>query len=89
MPRPAQRTRSLRRLKKKTPSGRYTTHYVRRRPSAAKCAECSKELHAVPRKRPKAMQKTPKTKKRPERKYGGVLCASCLKVKIKRELYQK
>ena len=54
-------------------------HYKKRNPKPAHCADCSGVLQAVPRGRPYKMQNMAKTKKRPERPYGGVLCSKCLR----------
>ncbi|HLD57344.1 MAG TPA: 50S ribosomal protein L34e [archaeon] len=81
--RPALRSRSLRQLKKSTPGGRHTTLYERRRPETAKCASCKGKLSGVPSLRPAKLSKLAKTKHSPNRAYGGNLCHSCLKVKIK------
>jgi large subunit ribosomal protein L34e len=53
-----------------------------RKPSNAKCGVCGAILSGVPRERPYKMQKLPKTKKRPERPFGGVLCSACSRRKI-------
>ncbi len=58
---------------------RTTVHYKKRNPSPAKCGECKKVLQAVPRGRPVDMRNLAKTKKRPERPYGGVLCSKCMR----------
>ncbi|MDP3918423.1 MAG: 50S ribosomal protein L34e [Nanoarchaeota archaeon] len=60
-------------------SDRITTHYRKRNPKAAHCASCSAVLQAVPRKRDYKMSNLPKTMKRPERPYGGVLCSKCMR----------
>jgi len=78
MVRPALRSRSLRRVKVRTPGGRTVTHYEKRRPGPARCARCGRPLAGVPRLRPAKMRNLSKTAKRPERPYGGVLCPSCL-----------
>ncbi len=86
MPRPALRSRSLRQLKRRTPGGRPTILYQRRRPELAKCASCKAILGGVPRLRPSGISKLSKSKLRPSRAYGGNLCPSCLKVKIKQKV---
>ena len=75
MPQP-HRTRSLRRKQVRTPGGRLVIHYKKRRPKIAHCATCKKPLKGIPRERPYIMHKLPKTKKRPERPYGGILCSA-------------
>ncbi|MCE4625877.1 MAG: 50S ribosomal protein L34e [Desulfurococcales archaeon] len=78
MVRPALRSRSLRRVHVTTPGGRRVVHYEKRRPGPARCARCGRPLNAVPRLRPNRLRQLSKTAKRPERPYGGVLCARCL-----------
>ena len=77
MPSPRRRSRSLRIVHKKLPGGRLTFHYRKKKPKKAHCANCKKILHGVPRERPYRMRNMPKTMKRPERMFGGVLCSSC------------
>jgi len=77
MVRRALRSRSLRRVKVKTPGGNVVTHFKKSKPKAAHCASCGDVLKGVPRERPVKMQNMAKTKKRPERPFGGVLCSRC------------
>lgn len=81
MPTQPQRTRSLRRIKKKL-AGRLTIHYERRKPKAAHCSNCKKVLHGMSKDIPARIKKLSKTQRRPERIYAGVLCPSCLKKKL-------
>ncbi len=83
MVRPALRSRSLRRVYRRTPGGRTVVHYERRKPNPARCARCGKPLNGVPRLRPSQLRKLPKTLRRPERPYGGVLCPKCLSELLK------
>lgn len=85
MVRRALRSRSLRRVKVKTPGGNTVTHYRKKKPKAAHCAGCGDELKGVPKERPHKMQNMAKTKKRPERKFGGVLCSKCSKQLFKQQ----
>ncbi len=78
MVRPAYRSRALRRVRVRLPGGETTVHYEKRNPGPARCARCGRPLNAVPRLRPNRLGKLSKTSKRPERPYGGVLCARCL-----------
>ncbi|GAB6147600.1 50S ribosomal protein L34e [Stetteria hydrogenophila] len=78
MVRPALRSRSLRRVYRRTPGGVTVVHFEKRKPGPARCARCGRPLNGVPRLRPSALRKLSKTAKRPERPYGGVLCAACL-----------
>ena len=85
MPRPSRRSRTLRRVYVKTIKHTKLS-YAKRKPSKAHCADCRAVLHGVASKRPYKMSKLSKTEKRPERPYGGVLCASCTRKRIKSSL---
>jgi len=82
MPSPKLRSRSLRRVQRKLPGGRTVVHYTRKKPGKAKCSNCGSILMGVPRELPYKMRTMAKTKKRPQRPYGGVLCSSCTRTKI-------
>ncbi len=81
-----------RRLKKKrvavrTPGGKIVYHYKVKRQSPARCAICGRPLNATPTGPKSFMRKLPKSKKRPNRPYGGYLCPSCLRrIILKRAL---
>lgn len=78
MPRPMYRTRSWRRVIRRTPGARLSLIYEKRRPGKSKCAMCGAELHGVPNLRTYQISKLAKTEKRPERPYGGCICPKCL-----------
>ncbi len=82
MPRPNKRSRTFRRVYVRTPGGRTVLHYKRRKPKAPHCANCSKVLHGIPHELPFKMSNIPKSQKRPERIFGGVLCSACTKREI-------
>ncbi|MEK6922385.1 MAG: 50S ribosomal protein L34e [Nanoarchaeota archaeon] len=71
------KTRSLRRVKKRTPGGKLIIRYLKRKPKIAHCANCRKILHGVPRVRAVEMRRLPKVQRRPQRPYGGKLCSAC------------
>jgi large subunit ribosomal protein L34e len=77
MPRGMHKSRTFRKVFVKTPSGKNTIQYKRRKPSKAICGSCKLQLAGVPRELPRKMHNLPKTAKRPERPYGGVLCSAC------------
>ena len=79
---PRLRSRSLRRIFTKVPGGRTKLHYKKRKPEGAKCGSCGDLLKGVPREFPFRISKMAKTKKRPERPYGGVLCSRCMRLAI-------
>ena len=83
MPRPAHRTSYIIKKKIRTPGGRLSVHYERKKPGPARCARCGKILQGVVSGRPKQVRKTALTRKRPNRYFGGVLCSSCLAELIK------
>ena len=72
------RNRTFRRVAIKLAS-RTITRYKKPKPAAAKCGDCHKVLQAIPRATHSQMQNMAKTKKRPERPYGGVLCSACMR----------
>ena len=85
MPRGMFKSGRLRKIFVKTPGGRTTTHYRARKPSKAICGNCKKQLAGVPRELPSKMANMPKTAKRPERPYGGVLCSACTRAALKQK----
>ncbi|HLC64933.1 MAG TPA: 50S ribosomal protein L34e [Candidatus Nanoarchaeia archaeon] len=86
MVRPQLRSRSYRRVFRKTPGGRVAVHFVERKPQRAKCGNCGSILHGIKAERPTKMANTNKTAKRPERPYGGVLCSRCMREQIKKSI---
>jgi large subunit ribosomal protein L34e len=88
MPRGMHKSRTLRKVFVKTPGGKTTLHYRKRKPSKAVCASCKTQLAGVPRERPYKMMNLPKTAKRPERPYGGVLCSPCTRKLMKEKARQ-
>jgi len=79
------KSRSLKRTVRKTPSGKVKTHYKRRKPSAAKCAECKEELQGISRLRSAKLRNLPKCKRTVARPFGGNLCTSCTRNLIKQK----
>lgn len=86
MPAGRHKSRSMRRVYTKLPGSKVVIHYKKRKPSKAVCSECGTALSGVPRERPYKMQTMAKTKKRPSRPYGGVLCSKCMRAKIKEKV---
>ena len=77
MVRPMYRSRSLRRVMKRTPGGRVVIHFERDRRTVMKCGRCGRILNGVPTTNA-LRRKLAKTQKRPQRMFGGVLCPKCL-----------
>lgn len=85
MPQP-HRTRTLRRIRKRLPGGKLAIHYEKRKPKIAHCAICKKNLSGMPRLRAYKLHSLSKSKKRPERSYGGMLCSKCAREKLKERI---
>jgi large subunit ribosomal protein L34e len=75
--------KGLRMLSVRTPGGRTVIHFKIKKPVKVKCSNCGKPLAGVPRVSPSKMKNLPKTKKRPERPYGGVFCSVCTRSLLK------
>ena len=82
MPAGKHKSRTLRRIFVRTISGKVTKHFRKRKVSKGSCGGCGTILKGVPHKIQSKLKNLPKTKKRPERPYGGVLCSSCMRKKI-------
>lgn len=78
------KSRSARRVKVRTPSGKVNIHYRPRKPNAAKCGTCGDVLKGVARALPS--KKLTKSQKSPSRPYGGNLCSKCTRNVIKKEI---
>jgi large subunit ribosomal protein L34e len=77
MPRGMHKSRTLRQVFVKTPGGKTVKHFRRRKPSKTICGSCKTELKGVPKDIPSKVKAIPKSARRPERPYGGVLCSAC------------
>jgi large subunit ribosomal protein L34e len=76
------KSRSFRRVFKRIVS-KTKLFYEDRKPQVAHCSECGDALKGIPRMKANEAKNTPKTKKRPERPYGGKLCSRCTRIKMK------
>lgn len=74
------KSRTFRRIFKKTPGGRNVMHYVKRKVGKPSCTKCTKELQSTARGRKAEIKKIPKSARRPERPFGGVLCSTCARL---------
>ena len=77
------RSRTYRRVQKKTPGGKTVRAYVRRKPKRARCGSCGQYLKGVACQRTYKIRNMPKTARKVSRTYGGVLCSKCTKAKLK------
>lgn len=89
MPELRYRSRSYKRTFKKTPGGVNVLRYKKKKSSKHVCAECGKLLHGVPRGRSYQINKLTKSKKRPNRPFGGNLCSQCARKFFKDEVRTK
>lgn len=77
------KSRTFRRVKKVTPGNRNIIHFVRRKPGKAVCAVYGTKLHGVASDHPKKMQNMPKSSKRPERPFAGILSSKAMREVMK------
>ncbi len=83
MPAGKHKSGRFRKIFVRTPGSRTVVQHRRRKPSKAKCRDCGKVLAGVPHGLASKIKNLPKTVKRPERPYGGVLCSKCTRVIMK------
>lgn len=74
------KSRSKRRVYITTPGGKNKISYRQKKPGIAQCAKCGANLSGIPRATKAELVNMPKTKKRPERPYGGNLCSKCFRL---------
>lgn len=79
------KSRSLRRVKVKTPSGT-VTHYRQRNRAIPKCAVTKKPLRGIPRGTNRQFKNLNKSQKTVSRPYGGYMSHEALKQKILNEM---
>lgn len=87
MPRPGLRSRSLARVKVRTPGNKNVTHYRRRRPKKARCSICKRPLQAIPRLVPSKMKNTKKSSRKASRPESGRYCAKCLQTLVRESIW--
>ena len=85
MPENRYRSRSYKRMNKTTPGGVNVLRYKKKKTSKHVCAKCGALLHGVPRGRSYEINKLSKSKKRPNRPFGGNLCPKCAREHFKNE----
>ena len=82
MPRPNKRSRTLRRVFVRIPSGISKLTYKARKPSRIKCAECKTILHGISAMSKAELRNISNSQKKVARKYGGNLCHKCARKRI-------
>eukprot|EP00298_Acanthocystis_sp_HF-20_P005433 c15601_g1_i1.p1 GENE.c15601_g1_i1~~c15601_g1_i1.p1 ORF type:complete len:108 (+),score=30.13 c15601_g1_i1:59-382(+) len=68
----------------KTPGGKLTYQYVKKRAGPVRCGDCKVPLHGIPRLRPREYSRLSKRQKTVSRSYGGTKCAKCVRSRIVR-----
>jgi large subunit ribosomal protein L34e len=86
MPRGMFKSGRFRKVFVKTPGGDTKIHYREHKPKKLACAKCGTPLAGTPRATHSELRNMPKTSRRPERPYGGVLCAKCTRETIKQKM---
>lgn len=81
MPQGSRKSRTLRRVKVKSTQST-KIQYKKRKISKQTCRECGKVLPGTPHQIPSKTKNMAKTKRKPSRPYGGVLCSSCMRKEI-------
>ncbi len=89
MPRPGLRSKAQKRKAVKTPGGKNTTLYWRKKPKRAHCTICKKPLQSIPQLRPSKIKKTHLTSRRANRIESGRYCSQCLKGLIKEQVWNQ
>lgn len=79
MPAPKYRSRTKRRVFVRTPGSAVKLHYRDRKPQPACCPVTGEVLQGVPRASVAELRNMPKTCKRPERPFGGVLSSRAMR----------
>ena len=77
-----QATRSLRRIRVRTPGNNLVMHFEKRKSSIAKCAKCRSELKGIPRGVSSEIRNLPLSQKTVSRPFGGNLCSKCSREEI-------
>lgn len=71
------RSRTFRRVYQTTPGGTNQILYKRRRNAKPQCSKCEAFLPGVARGTKTQVLAIPRSARRPERPYGGMLCSAC------------
>lgn len=82
MPAPRYRSRTFRRVFVRTPGAKTVLHYRRRKNGKPTCAQTGQVLPGVARGTPAQVRALPKSQRRPERPYGGVLSSRAMRRKM-------
>ncbi len=75
---PRKRSRSAKKVKRRTPGGGTATHFRGKKHGKPVCGRCGKKLSGVASDRPSQVRNLTKGGKLPARPYAGTLCSDCL-----------
>lgn len=79
----APKLRKQKKVFRKSPTGKRVTLYRKKKTAKRHCALCGARLHGIPSTTLSGLRRYAKTKKRPERLFGGVLCGKCVSRVVK------
>jgi len=80
------KSRTFRRVFRKTPGGRTVLHHVLRNPAKPRCGKCGDFLKGIAIARPNKLRNMPKSRRTVSRPYGGNLCSKCMRAAIKAKI---
>lgn len=66
-------------MRTRTSKGRNVKRYVKQKPDQAICGRCGTKLAGIPRASPSRLKKMARSARTVSRRFGGVLCARCVK----------
>ena len=89
MPAPRNRSKTLKRVYKSTPQNRGKLTFRKGKPSAAICGISKKKLNGMPKLRQGPINKLSKSKKRPNRIYGGTYSHSVVQLALKNSVWNE
>ncbi|KAL7346079.1 ribosomal protein L34 [Encephalitozoon intestinalis] len=76
------KTRSNRRIKIRTPSGKLVNRRMKKHSKKHRCHECNTVLGSIARMRPAEFSRQKVSARRVNRAYGATICGRCVKEKI-------
>lgn len=88
MVRPSLRTRKIVKKIRRTPSGKRTIIFRKKKTNKARCPDTGQVLHGTAYGRKRDVRNLSKTQKRPSRYYGGVLSPRALKNRIVEKIHE-
>lgn len=73
------KSKTLRKLFRRTPGSKTVIQYKKRATNKPRCGLTGQELHGIPRGTQFKLKNLPKSKKRPQRPFGGVLSSMAMR----------